>query len=296
MKDLTTLRLYTRVARLGSFSATAREAGLAQSQVSRAIAELEADLCTRLLSRTTRAVVPTEAGLEFLARIEPILAALDDAGNSVRQTGELRGRLRVGLPSTLATRVVLPRLRRFTEEHPALHIEVLQDDEWQDMVREVVDVGLRVGGLPDTTGTTRKIGTMRRIIVASPDYLAAHGMPERPADLHDHRIIFGPAGSRPSSWRLTLGNEQVTIDLRPHLTINDTAGALAAVTAGLGVTSTTSWACRTELDAGLLVRLLPSWETPELPVSAYFPAGRATRLSARALVDFLADALQRDPP
>jgi DNA-binding transcriptional LysR family regulator len=113
LKDLLTLRLYTRVARLGSFSAAARESGLAQSQVSRMIAELEASLGARLLSRTTRAVTPTEAGLEFLARMEPILAAVDDAENSVRETGELRGLLRIGMPSTMGIRVVMPRLSAF---------------------------------------------------------------------------------------------------------------------------------------------------------------------------------------
>jgi DNA-binding transcriptional LysR family regulator len=175
LKDILTLRLYTRVARLGSFSAAAREAGLAQSQVSRMIAELEASLGSRLLARTTRAVVPTEAGIEFLARMEPILAALDDAENSVRETGELRGRLRIGMPSTMGNRVIIPRLSVFTDAHPKLHIELLLDDKWQDMVREAVDVGIRVGNLPDAAGTAQIIGRMHRVVVASPGYLRRHG-------------------------------------------------------------------------------------------------------------------------
>jgi DNA-binding transcriptional LysR family regulator len=98
MKDIFALKLYTRVARLGSFSAAARECSLSQSQASRIIADLEMDLGARLLSRTTRAVVPTEAGAEFLARMEPILAALDEAEHSVREGGELRGLLRMSMP------------------------------------------------------------------------------------------------------------------------------------------------------------------------------------------------------
>src|SRR6476660_24364 len=101
LKDIFALRLYSRVARLGSFSAAARECGLSQSQASRIIADLEADLGTRLLTRTTRAVVPTEAGSEFLDRIDPILAALDEAEHSVREGGDLRGLVRLSMPTSV---------------------------------------------------------------------------------------------------------------------------------------------------------------------------------------------------
>jgi DNA-binding transcriptional LysR family regulator len=293
LKDVLTFRLYTRVARLGSFSAAAREAGLAQSQVSRMVADLEAGLGTRLLMRTTRAVVPTEAGQEFLARMEPILAAIEDAENSVRETGELRGLLRVGMPSTMAIRVVMPCLSVFTERHPKLHVEVLLDDRWQDMVREAVDVGIRVGVLPEATGTARMIGVMRRMIVASPAYLALHGTPILPPDLAAHRIVGGPAGAQASSWRFEKEGKSVIVEVEPTISTNDTAGALAAAVGGLGVTSTTSWACQSELEQGLLELLMPDWEMSELPVHAYFPAGRATRLAARAFVDFLAEEFSR---
>jgi DNA-binding transcriptional LysR family regulator len=290
------LRLYARVARLGSFSAAAREAGLAQSQVSRMIADLEAGLGARLLARTTRAVVPTEAGAEFLARIDPILAALDDAANSVREGGELRGMLRVGMPTTMGIRVVIPRLSVFTERHPQLHVQILLEDRWQDMVREAVDVGLRVGALPDGAGTSRVIATMRRVVVASPAYLARAGVPATPADLAGHRIVGGPASAQSSSWQFERADEKASVDLAPHFSTNDTAGAVAAVTGGLGITSTTSWACRQELDNGALVELLPDWTTAELPVHAYFPMGRTTRMAARAFVQFLMEELQSVTP
>ncbi|MDE1994975.1 MAG: LysR family transcriptional regulator [Rhizobiaceae bacterium] len=294
MKDILTLQLYTRVARLGSFSAAGREAGLAQSQVSRMIAELEASLGVRLLARTTRAVVPTEAGLEFLARMEPILAALEDAENSVREAGELRGRLRVGMPATMGIRVIIPRLSAFAERHPQLHVELLLDDTWQDMVRDAVDVGIRVGNLPDATGTSRIIGRMHRVVVAAPAYLARHGTPEHPDDLRSHRIVGGPAAGRASSWQFQRDGDTVTLDVTPHISTNDTEGALAAATAGLGITSTTSWACRRELESGALNRLLQGWRTADLPVHAYLPSGRTARLAARTFVNFLADALRVD--
>jgi DNA-binding transcriptional LysR family regulator len=292
VKDVTTFRLYTRVARLGSFSAAARESGLAQSQVSRMIAELEASLGARLLTRTTRAVAPTEAGLEFLARMEPIIAAIEDAENSVRETGELRGVLRLAMPSTMAMRVVMPSLPAFTERHPALHIEVLLDDRWQDMVREAIDVGIRVGRLPDSSGTARLIGKMHRVIVAAPHYLERHGTPHTPDDLVTHRIVGGPAGAHASSWQFERDGETTSIELQPHVSTNDTAGALSAATAGLGIVSTTSWACRAEVERGTLVHVLAAWRMAELPVHAYFPMGRTTRLAARSFVDFIADEIK----
>lgn len=287
MTDVQTFKLYSRVARLGSFSAAARESGLAQSQVSRLIADLEARLGARLLARTTRAVVPTEAGMEFLARIEAILAALEDAENSIRETGELRGTLRIAMPSTLAIRVVLPRLATFTNQHPQLQIDVMLDDRRQDMVREAIDVGIRVGPLPDLAGTARLIGTMQRVVVASPAYLAQHGTPALPDDLQRHRVVGGPAGGKATSWQFERDGRQISVDLRPQVSVNDTSGAIAAAVAGLGVVSSTSWACRVDIDQGALVRLLPEWRMVDLPVHAYFPNGRATRMAARAFVTFI---------
>lgn len=295
LKDVLTFKLYTRVARLGSFSAAARECGLAQSQVSRMVAELEAGLGARLLTRTTRAVVPTEAGLEFLARMEPILAAIEDAENSVRETGELRGVLRLAMPSTMAVRVIMPRLSTFTERHPLLRIELMLDDKWQDMIREAVDVGIRVGSLPDSAGTARLIGTMHRVVVASPAYLARSGTPSLPEEIVAHRVVGGPAGAHASSWQFERDGETTVIDVQPHVSTNDTAGALAAAVAGLGIISTTSWACCSEVQGGSLVRLLPEWTMARLPVHAYFPMGRATRLAGRAFVDFIAAELQKEP-
>jgi DNA-binding transcriptional LysR family regulator len=291
LKDVRSLELYSRVARLGSFSAAARESGLAQSQVSRMIAELEAGIGTRLLLRTTRAVVPTDAGVEFLARIEPILAAIEDAENSVRETAELRGRLRIGMPSTMAIRVVMPLLPTFSERHPQLHIELLLDDKWQDMVREAIDVGIRVGNLPDSAGTSRTIGKMHRAIVASPTYLARHGTPTHPHELSTHRIIGGPAAAQTTSWRFERDGETVNAEVRPQISTNDTEGALAAASSGLGITSTTSWACRQNLKDGSLITLLPEWRTADLPVHAYFPSGRDTRIAARTFVTFLINEL-----
>jgi DNA-binding transcriptional LysR family regulator len=292
VKDILTLRLYSRVARLGSFSAAAREVGLAQSQVSRMVADLEAGLGAKLLSRTTRAVVVTEAGAEFLAQIEPILAALEDAGNSVRESGELSGILRVGMPTTMGIGIVIPRLSPFTERHPNLQVELLLDDRWQDMVREAVDVGIRVGSLPDASGTSKRIGTMQRVIVAAPAYLNRAGTPSCPSDLAQHRIVGGPSTAQATSWQFERDGEHETIELPPNVIANTLSGAVACAAGGLGITSSTSWACRHELESGALVRVLADWSMAELPVNAYFPMGRSTRKVARAFIEFISEELK----
>jgi DNA-binding transcriptional LysR family regulator len=296
IKDNFALRLYTRVARLGSFSAAARECGLSQSQASRIVADLEAELGVRLLSRTTRAVVPTEAGEEFLARVEPILAALDEAEHSVRESGELRGLLRMSMPTSFGIRDVIPRLASFAERHPDLHIQLQLGDRRQDLVRDAVDVAIRLGRLVDSTATAKRIATIPRVVVASPDYLARHGTPETPDDLVRHRIVGGTAAAVPTAWRFERDGEVSAIKLEPHFSTDENEGAIAAAAAGFGITSTSGWACRREFEDGTLVRVLTEWTLTGIPVHAYFPMGRATRIAARAAIDHLVAHFEREPP
>jgi DNA-binding transcriptional LysR family regulator len=288
MKDIFALRLYTRVARLGSFSAAARECGLSQSQASRLVADLEADLGTRLLSRSTRAVVPTEAGAEFLARIETILGALDEAEHSIRGGGDLRGLVRMSTPTSFGVHTVIPRLAAFTAKHPDLHIHLLLEDSRRDLVRDAVDVAIRLGRLVDSSATAKLVARIPRVIVAAPRYLEQAGAPTTPAELTKHRIVGGSAAAVPTAWAFARGAENVTVDLQPHFSTNENEGAVAAAAAGLGITSTSEWACQRELGNGSLVRLLTDWKTADIPVHAYFPMGSATRAAARALVDHLA--------
>ena len=295
VKDLFALKLFTRVARLGSFSAAARELGLSQSQASRIISELETTLGARLLSRTTRAVVPNDAGAEYLARIEPILDALDEADQSLRGGGALRGMLRVGMPTSVALRDVIPRLGTFTQMHPDLHVHIIMEDKRQDLVREAVDVAIRVGRLPDASATARLIARTPRTIIAAPGYLESAGIPKVPADLAKHRIVGGPATAAPSAWTFERTGESLSIDLEPHVSFSDNEGAIAGVASGLGITSTTRWACRREIEDGSLVCLLPDWTTPVISAYAYFPMGRGTRAAARAFIEFLIAEFQAGP-
>lgn len=296
MKDLSAFKLYTRVARLGSFSAAARECGLSQSQVSRAVAELERDLGVRLLMRTTRAVIPTDAGAAFLTRVEPLLIGLEEAEQSVREGDELRGVLRMSMPTSFGIHDVIPALAGFCVRHPQLRVELTLRDQKQDLVRDAVDVAIRLGRLSDSSATARKIATIPRVIVASPAYLAQHGTPATPEDLAQHRIVGGTASAVPTAWVFERAGRKSAPDLTPQFSTSDNEGAIAAAVAGLGITSTSGWSCRRELENGSLVCLLAKWKTIDIPVHAYFPMGRATRSAGRAVIEHLMSEFAKREP
>jgi DNA-binding transcriptional LysR family regulator len=285
------LRLFARVARTGSFSRAGREFGLSQPSASRIVAELEHEIGATLFTRTTRAVMLTEAGTDYLLRIEPMLVSLEEADHAARGTGELRGVLRVALSSSFGVREIIPRLPEFMKRHPNLKIDLLVDDRYQELVSEGVDVALRFGTLVDSTATARRLGATARLLVASPTYLQHAGAPDSPEDLASHLLIVGPAGVKTSGWSFHRDGHSKTIRVEGRLNITSNEGAVAAAIAGLGIVSTALWGCRTELTTGTLVRVLDEWSMDSVEVNALFPAGRAARPAARAFADYLANAL-----
>ena len=288
---IASLQLFVRVARRGSFSAGGRELNIPQATVSRMISNLELALGAALFTRTTRAVALTEAGADFLARIEPILAALDEAEHAVSGTGALRGLLRIGVSSTLGVREVAPRLPRFMAKHPALRVELLVDDHRQDFISEGIDVGLRMGALPDSTAVARRIASWPRIIIAAPAYLKTAGVPNTPADLAAHSIIIGPSNLGPSrtgaAWTFRRDGKATSIRVDGRLTATVNEVATATAVAGLGLVAMASVGCLTELEQGALVQVLPDWDMGSIELHAVFPGGKAAKPSARAFADFL---------
>src|ERR1700739_4215849 len=289
------LRLFARVARKGSFSAAGRELNIPQSTVSRTIATLEREIGIALFVRTTRAVTPSDAGLEFLARIESVLAELDEAEHTASGTGGLRGILRIGLATTFAVREVIARLSDFMSRHPALRIDVMMRDEREDLVAEGVDVALRFGPLSDSTATVRRILAWPRVLAASRAYLDKAGTPLTPTDLSQHAIILGPA-SLGGHWSFRKGDTATSFQVDGRLIIRASLGAIAAAVEGLGIVMTPLCACRRELERGELVRLLPEWDAGRVGLNAIYRTGRAAKPSARALVDYLIAALRETEP
>jgi len=282
------LRLFARVARTGNFSRAGRELGLSQPSASRIAAELEREVGAALLTRTTRGVTLTEAGADYLARIEPLLEALEEADHAARGTGELRGTLRVAVSSNFGVREVIPRLPAFTQRHPALRIELLVDDRLHDLVNEGVDVALRWGVLADSSATARRLAISPRLLAASPEYLARAGSPDTPESLTSHDVIVGPLGEE-LNWR-TFNRDGRTTSVRfgGRVTISSRHAAIPGAVAGLGIVSTGFWFCRPELASGALVQVLAGWQMEPIELSAVFSPGRAAKPSARAFADYLA--------
>ena len=290
--SLIALRLFVRVARLGSFSRAGLELGLPQPSVSRIIRGLEREVGAALLTRTTRAVVLTEAGSEYLALVEPILDALEEANHVVRGTGELRGELRIGLASSFAVREIIPRLPNFMGRHPALRVNLILDDQRQDLVTEGVDVALRFGALSDSTAVARRITAFPRILAASADYLAKASTPKAPEDLATHTLIVGPLG-RGANWSFQKRRRVTSIRIDGRLSVTLAEGSVAAAVAGLGIVSTNIGSCRKELSSGALIRLLPDWDMGLMEVHAVMPAGRAAKPAARVFTEFLVAEFRR---
>ena len=282
------MQLFVRVARSGSFSAAAREMGLTQPTASRIVGALEKQIGAALLTRSTRAMTLTEAGADYLARSEAILAALDEADHAARGTGELRGTLRVAASPTFASRTIMPHLARFADQHPKLRIEFALDDARHDLIGDSVDVAVRIGSLSDSTVVARKIGTVRRVLVASPTYLSKAGTPLTPSDLTKHTLIVRPAGRSSEGWSFSKNGKSTSIRIQGRFIINATEAATAAAVAGLGIYSTGERSSQSELQSGALVRLLPDWEIGSSDINVILPAGRVAKASARAFADFIA--------
>ncbi|SOE96532.1 DNA-binding transcriptional regulator, LysR family [Burkholderia sp. D7] len=282
------LQLFARVARSGSFSVAGREMGISQPTASRIVAALEKQVGVALLVRTTRAVTLTEAGSDYLSRIESILAALEEADHAARGTGELRGLLRVATSSGFAIRGVLPHLARFTDQHAGLRMEFVLNDDRQDLVGESVDVAVRIGVLSDSTAIARKIGTVHRVVVAAPSYLATAGTPSAPRDLADHATIVSPAGRVMEGWAFQRDGMTRSVRVEGRFILNGTDAAVAAAVAGLGILSTGDLSVINELETGRLVRVLPDWQMGSADINVVLPAGRAAKPSARAFSDYMA--------
>ena len=281
------MQLFVRVARSGSFSAAAREMGMTQPTASRIVAALEKQVGAALLTRSTRAVTLTEAGADYLARSELILAALDEADHAARGTGELRGTLRVATSPTFASRTIMPHLADFADRHPKLRIEFALDDARHDLIGESVDVAVRIGALNDSSVLARKVGTIRRVLVASPTYLAKAGAPATPSDLTEHTLIVGPAGRSSEAWSFRKNGKSTSIRIHGRFIINATEVATAAAVAGLGIYSTGERSILSELESRALVLVLPDWEIGSSDINVILPAGRVAKASARAFVDFI---------
>lgn len=286
------LEVFVRVAERGNLSQVAREIGLSQPSVSRILNDLEARIGARLLVRTSRKVGLTEAGHGYLEQVRPLLAELGAAADTAAGNEELRGLLRVELSVTFAVRALIPQLPSLLAEHPNLSVELMMDDRRRSLVEEGADVAVRLGLLDSSSLMARKVGQTPRLLVASPDYIARHGLPHSPGDLVQHEVIFGPSDSTGATFQELIGPEaSFTLPESPRIRVSSSAGVTACVLAGLGVAFGSGWMFNAELADGRLCRLLPEFSLPTIPIRVLFPAGRQPSKRARGFADWLSRLL-----
>jgi DNA-binding transcriptional LysR family regulator len=291
MDQLDGMRVFIAVAESGGFAPAARLLRLSPPVVTRAIAALERRLGARLLNRTTRQMHLTEAGQRFLADCKRIIAELQEAEALARNAHvEPQGLLTVTAPVMFGRMHIAPLLFDFLEQHPKVDARAMFVDRIVNLIEEGFDVALRIDTLADSSLTAIKVGMVRRVVVASPAYLAAHGAPRTPADVENHRAI----GSGRAPWRFR-GATASTPQPRMQLTVNGGDVAIACALTGQGLARPLSYQVDEELRDGRLQVVLADYEPPALPVQLVHPEGRQAAAKVRAFVDFAAARLRAHP-
>ncbi len=287
MDRLTALEIFVRVVDAGSFSAVARRQRIGQPAVSKAVVQLEEWLGVSLLMRSTRSVVPTEAGRIFYERAKRTIEEADEAVMAARGSASgLSGKLRVSTSICFGRLDVIPNLSAFLAEHPDLDIELVLDDRNVDLVNEGIDVALRMGAMPDSNMTTRRIAEGRRIVVATPAYLQRHGTPMSPDELTSHQTVIYPRGGG-ESWTFRKATAEVSVVLQGRLKVTQAEGLREAVLCDLGLAVASEWLFSPELRSGKVVAILEDWALPSTNLSAVYPTGRLASTKARAFVSFV---------
>ena len=288
MDRLAALEIFVRVVDTGSFSAAARHQRIGQPAVSKAVVQLEEWLGVSLLMRSTRSVVPTEAGRIFYERARRTIEEADEAVVAARGSASgLSGKLRVSTSVCLGRLHVIPNLPAFLAEHPALDIDLVLDDRNVDLVNEGIDVALRVGAMPDSNMTARRIAEGRSVVVATPAYLQRWGTPTSPGDLSSHQAIIYTRGSGGESWKFRKGAAEVSVVLQGRLKVTASEGLREAVNCGMGLAVSMEWNFSPELRSGKVVAILEDWSLPSTNLSAVYPTGRLASTKARAFVSFV---------
>ncbi|MGF6777736.1 LysR substrate-binding domain-containing protein [Paraburkholderia sp. GAS334] len=292
MDRLTAMETFVCVIESGSFSAAARLLDIGQPAVSKSIAQLEERLAVRLLLRSTRGLMPTEAGQAFYERAKRAIEETDEAELAARgSAGTLSGRLRVSAAVTFARLHIIPRLPSFLDRHPDLNIDIVLDDENIDLLERGIDVALRMGVLGDSTMTARRLAHGRRCVVGSPAWFAKAGEPRMPADLVSHQAIVYEQGGGGSVWSFKRGNTETAIAVAGRIRVNAAEGVREAVLADMGVAIASEWMFAPEIASGTVKQVLADWELPGIDLWAVFPSGRMVTAKARAFVAWVEEIL-----
>lgn len=293
MDRFETMRAFVAVAERRGFAAAARALGISPPAITRAVAALERHLGVTLFQRSTRAVSLTDEGAAFLDRARQILTDLREAEQILRGGRSApRGQLYVTAPVTFGRLHVLPVVSGLLAKHAELTARMMLLDRNVRIIEEGIDVAVRIGALADSALRTLPLGSVQQTIVASPAYLAKHGIPDDPADLRDHHCIVGSGPRAGGAWPFG-PKGTAAVEIVPRLTIDTVDATLAAAEAGIGLANVLSYQSADAITAGRLVRVLAEHAPPAMPVSLIYDAGRAAMPAVRSFIEAMRERAAR---
>lgn len=279
----------------GSLSAASRKLGVPLATVSRRVSDLERVVRTKLLVRTSRRLELTDAGRSYVAACREILAAVDHAERAA--AGEYaapRGEIVITAPIVFGRRHMLPVVVEFLNAYPDIDVRLVLTDRITNFIEDHVDIALRIGTLPDSTLIATRLGSVRRVVCASPEYLKRHRPALRqPDDLKQHTCITFEGLTSSTTWRFTKGKEERSVEVKSRLVVNTAEAAIDAAVAGLGVTRVLSYQIAEALKARALKITLDNFEPEPSPVSLVYAGQGLLPIKTRAFVDFAAERLRR---
>lgn len=288
MDKLNAISVFCKVVETQSFTQAAAQQNISVAMASKLVSQLEEQLKIRLLQRTTRKIVPTEAGLIYYQRCQPILLELNDAEASISNlSSALQGNLVISVPMDFGYRFIAPSLHRFIEAHPNLHVDIEYSDRKVDLVAEGYDIALRIGYLQDSSLVAKRIARSTLHFVASPDYLAKHGTPQTPEDLEKHDCLLYKALGNQVYW--TFNNQQKIekVKMNSKLICNNGLTLTQLAKSGLGIINSPYFLIDKELQSGELVEILADYRQQELDLHLIYPNRRHLPAKVRAFMDFI---------
>ena len=289
------LNVFVAVVDCEGLAGAARKLDMSPPAVTRAINELETHLGLRLLTRTTRTVKVTEAGERYVQDCRRILAELLEADASVTGLHAMpRGRLTITAPVMFGGLYVTPIVTEYLGRYPEVSVSCYFLDRLVNLLDEGVDVAVRIGELPDSSMQAIRVGQVRRVICASPDYLAQHGIPTRPDDLQTHAIVSANSVTPSAEWKLMDKGTPCSVRLQARMVTSTNDSAVRAVASGFGLTRVLSYQVAEHLRSGQLQTVLPDYEPPPLPVHVVHREGRQAPQRVRAFLDLAIERLRQD--
>jgi DNA-binding transcriptional LysR family regulator len=295
MDRLHLMSVFVAVAEEESFAGGARRIGISPPAATRSIAALETRLGVKLLHRTTRFVRVTEAGQRYLDDARRILGEVDEADETVAGIhAEPRGHLAVTAPVLFGRMFVVPGIVEYLQRNPGMAVSALLLDRVVNLLEEGLDVGVRIGELPDSSMKAIRVGQVRLVVCASPGYLAERGLPNTPSDLAHHLVVAASTVSPVVEWKFGRDAQTSVVRVKPRLTVNSNAAAIEAVRRGFGMTRLLSYQIAPYLASGQLKTVLSEFEPGHLPIHVVHREGRSASAKVRTFVDLMVARLRAD--